>query len=127
MFKKPPNEPRNVERNELVNHPALEALFSKPTRGDSPCCDKHAESSRPDPLDERQNAGEFADTCAMQPDEWTFRPRDAAFAAALGQALTVFLAALESSRQKDGSKRTSRGRQQPIHPQASRQFTTQDA
>jgi GNAT superfamily N-acetyltransferase len=74
MLKKPPDEPRNVERNELVNYAALKALFGEPARGDSPRCDKHAESSGTNPLDERQDAGEFADTCAMKPDEWTFRP-----------------------------------------------------
>jgi hypothetical protein len=39
----------------------------------------------------------------------------------------VFFAALEAPRQKNASEWTDRRGQQPVHPQASRQFTTQDA
>src|SRR5262249_25372980 len=105
VLEEPADVPRNVEWDELMDHAALQALFSKPTRGHGSRCHKHAESTRPDPVDKRQDTGEFADTCAMQPDQRTFRPPDAAFATALGQALTVFLAALEASRQKNGSER----------------------
>ena len=83
----------------MVDHATLKALFGKPARCDSPRCDKHAESPGPDLVNERQDTGKFADTCAMQPDERTVRPPNAAFAAALGHALTMFLAALEASRQ----------------------------
>ena len=126
MVKKPPHEPLNVEGHELLDHAALQTLFGKTARGDGPCCDQHAESSRPDPVDQGQDTGELSDACAVQPDKGAFRSSNAAFTAAFRQALTVFLAALEASRQKDGSERTGRRGQQPIHPQAGRQFTNQD-
>src|SRR5262245_19423724 len=108
-----------------MNHSAVEALFGKAARGDGACCDQHAHAARPDPVDQRQDTCKFSDTGAMQPDEWTIRPCDTAFTPSLGQALAVFLAPLQTTRQENGSERSRRRGQQPINPQTSRQFAAQ--
>src|SRR5262245_56645525 len=125
MIEKTADEAGNIERDELVNHAAAEPLFGKTARGDGACCDQHANAARPDPVDQRQDACKFADACAVQPHERTFWPRKTALTPSLGQALSVFLAALKTARKQNRGERSRRRGQQPINPQTSRQFAAQ--
>src|SRR5262249_61423357 len=66
------------------------------------------------------------DARPMQPDKGVFRPGEMIFTTAFGQAMTVLLAALDAPGQQNGNERSRRRGQQPVHPQAGRQSTTQD-
>jgi len=120
MIEETAHEPGNIKRNELMDHSVVEALFGEPARGDSACCYQHAYAPRTDSIDQRQDACKLSDAGAVQPDKRTFRPGNATFAPALRQTLSVFLAALDTPREKDGSEWSRRRGQQPINPQTSR-------
>jgi hypothetical protein len=125
MVEKTTHEPGNIKWNELVNHPALQALLGQAARCDSARSDQHAHPAGADSIDQRQNTRKLTDARAMQPDKRAFGTRNATFTTAFRQALPVFLAALESSGQENRSERSCRCGQQPIHPQTGRQFAAQ--
>ena len=96
---------RRVERDELVDHVGRQALVGEPRRRDGAGGDQHIEIARPDALDQRDDGEHLADACAMRPDQRSGRAGDPRFAAPLGQALRMLLAAREPPREHDARHR----------------------
>ena len=76
MIEKATYEARDIERNELMDRPGRKALFSEPARCDRAGRHEHVDAAGADAVDQRQNAGQFSDTRAMQPDKRIVRPCD---------------------------------------------------
>src|SRR5689334_16206187 len=108
MIEKTPDETRYIERNKVMDDALRKTLLSKIARGHRACCDQHSDAARPDAIDERQNAGQFADAGTMQPDQGSIRPQHSGFASALGQSLMMLFAALQALSQKNGGERPRR-------------------
>jgi len=100
MIEESSDETRYVERNELMHHPARQALLGETARGHGSGGNQNRDVARANALDQRQNTGELAYARAVQPDQWPLWPRNAAFATAFGQALAIFLSALDPARKQ---------------------------
>ena len=90
---------RRVERDELMDGAFRQSPVGKPRRGHGARRDQNIEIARAHSLDKRNHRQHFADACAMGPDQRSWRARDRAFAAPLGQPLRMLLAAAQASRQ----------------------------
>ncbi len=77
MVEEAAHEARHVERHELMDDAARQPLLGEPARGDGAGGHQHGDAARADALDQRQDADEFADAGAVQPDQRPVRPRDA--------------------------------------------------
>ena len=100
MIEEAADEARNVDRDELMHDTARQALLGETARCDGAGRDQDWDTARANPLDQRQHAGKFSYACTMQPDQWSVRPRDAAFAAPFGKTLTMFFSALGPTREQ---------------------------
>jgi hypothetical protein len=124
MIEEAAHEARHVERHELMNDAARQPLLGKPAGCDGAGSDQHADFALRDALDQGQDARQFADTGAMQPDQRARRPSDAGLPAPLGQPHAMLLAVLEPLRQQQRRQWRHRRRQQPIGAQRGRQRLT---
>ena len=123
MVEEAPHEARRVERNELVQGAVRQPLLGERRRRDRARRDQHGEILRAHPLDQRHHGEHFADAGAVHPDQRALRTRQARLAAALGQALGMFLAARQTPRQHLRRDRRSGGGRQLIKSQRKRQAT----
>jgi hypothetical protein len=101
MVEEPPDKAWDIERNELMDDAAREALFSEIAGCDGASRHQQGDAAAPNAFDQRQHTGQFADAGAVQPDQWAIRTMDAAFATAFREALGIFLAAAYSPRKQD--------------------------
>ena len=85
MIEEAADEARNVDRDELMHDAARQALLCEIARCNGAGRDQDGDAARANPLDQRQDAGKLSHACAVQPDQWSVRPRDAAFAAPFGR------------------------------------------
>ena len=95
VTEKPRNEIGRVERDELMDDASREPLARDCRRCNRAGCDEQRQTVFVDVFDQRQRREQFADACAVHPDEPAAGAGDLALAAPLGQAYRVFLAALE--------------------------------
>ena len=118
MIEEAADEARNVDRHELMHDPARQALLGEIARCNGAGRDQDGDVAGANPLDQRQHAGKFSHACAVQPDQWSVRPRDAAFAAPFGETLTMFFSALGPARKQHGGEWRRRPRHQAVDHQA---------
>ena len=118
MIEEAADEARNVDRHELMHDAARQALLGEIARCNGAGRDQDGDAPRANPLDQRQHAGKLADACAVQPDQRSVRPRDAALAAPFGKTLTMFFAALGPARKQHRGEWCRRPRHQAIDHQA---------
>ena len=123
MVEESPYETRRIERNELVQGAVRQALFGQRRGRHRARGDQHGEILRPQPFDERHRGEHFADAGAMHPNQRTMGTLQGRFAAAFGQTLGMFLAAIKPSRQNLRRHRRSGRGCQLIKPQRQRHTT----
>ena len=80
------DEARRVERHELMDHAGRQPLRGELRGGDRAGRHQHGDLARADALDQREDADEFADAGAVQPDQRAVRPLEAGLAAPLRAA-----------------------------------------
>ena len=103
MVEKAAHEARHIERHELMDHAARQALLGEAARGDGAGGDQHGDAACADPFDQRQHARQLSDARAMQPDQRAVRPGDPAFAPPFGQPLADLFPALGALRQQNAA------------------------
>ena len=123
MVEETRDELRRIERDELVHGACRQALLGERRRGDGAGGDEHGEILRADALDERDDGQQLAHAGAMHPNQGAARARQARFAAALGKAGGVFLAARQAPRQEPRRQRRRRQAGELINSQRERQMT----
>ena len=94
MLKEAAHETRRVERHELMQHTIGQPLFGERSGGYGSGRHQHREMLGAQPLDQRYGREHLADTCAMDPDQRTFRSRHAGLPEPFTQPFGMFLAAL---------------------------------
>ena len=97
---------------------SMRVVNTSAARRDGAGRDQDGDTASANPLDQRQRAGKLSHARAMQPDQWSIRARDAAFAAPFRKTLTMFFSALGPAREQYGGERCCCPRHQAIDHQA---------
>jgi len=118
MIEEAADEARNVDRDELMHDAARQALLCEIARCNGAGRDQDGDAPRANPLDQGQDAGKLSHACAVQPDQRSVRPRDAALASAFGKTLTMLFSALGPARKKHGGEWCRRPRHQTVDHQS---------
>ena len=115
------DEARRIERHELMDDGFRQPLLRDAGRADGPGRAENRELLFAEAFDQRDHGEHLADTRAVDPDQRTSRPRDAALAVALGHSCRMLLAALEPMRQQQRRERSRGHRENAVRAQRKRE------
>ncbi len=111
------DETRRIERDELVQHVFRQPAFGDLGGGHSAGGNQHPHMALAQLADQRKHRGQFADACAMQPDQRTLGPFQGRLTVSLADPLLQFLAAAQTPLQPERSERRCGRHDAPIGAQ----------